>query len=322
MPTIDHVTCPIDLSPSTRPLLSHAAAWARWYEAGLHVLHVEPRPALLGDPLGGVVMMAPGRPMHEVRVEVARMVADMSLGDVRCSLDVLEGPLVETILDEARRRPHSMLIMSSHGRTGLDRIVHGSVTASVTHHAPCAVLVVPPRQSDDAEPLPQFTRILCAVDFLPSSLAGLRHALQLAEQTGAHLEVVHVLETTGEHEAAALRHFGVPDHRARFEEALEDLRRRIPERARRWCTVHERVAAGHPAWTLLRIAEEAQADLIVMGSGDRFHLRSMWLGGVTDRVIRSAHAPVLIVPAAAAGPLGKSNSNTTDTLRHGSTGGL
>ena len=52
-----------------------------------------------------------------------------------------------------------------------------------------------------------------------------------------------------------------------------------------------------PAWALLRIAEEAQADLIVMGAGDRFHLRSMWLGGATDRVIRSAYAPVLIVPS-------------------------
>lgn len=298
MPTIDHITCPTDLSRSTRPLLSHAAAWARWYEADLHVLHVVPPAVLLGDPLGGMVMTAPARPMQEVRGELTRLVAEMSLGDVRCSLDVVEGPLVETILDEARRRPHSMLIMSSHGRTGLDRILHGSVTASVTHHAPCAVLVLPPRQSDDGEHVPPFTRILCAVDFLPSSLAGLRHALRLAEQTGAHLELVHVLETAGEQEALALRHFSVPEYQeARIEDLLEDLRRCIPERARRWCTVHERVAAGHPAATLLRVAEEAQVDLIVMGAGDRFHLRSMWLGGATDRVIRSAHAPVLIVPA-------------------------
>jgi nucleotide-binding universal stress UspA family protein len=304
MPTIDHVICPVELSSSTRTMLSHAAAWARWYEANLHVLHVVAPPALMGDPLGGVVMMAPARPKHEVREELARLVAEMSLGDVRCTLDVVEGPVVEAILDEARRRPHSMLIMGTHGRTGLDRILHGSVAASVTHHAPCAVLVLPPRQSDDAESLPQITHILCAVDFLPSSLASLRHALLLAEQTGARLELVHVLEIAGEPEALGLRHFSVPEyHQARTGEALEDLRRRIPERARRWCTVHERVAAGHPAATLLRIAEEAQADLIVMGTGDRFHLRSMWLGGATDRVIRSAYAPVLIVPAPAAEPV-------------------
>jgi nucleotide-binding universal stress UspA family protein len=90
-------------------------------------------------------------------------------------------------------------------------------------------------------------------------------------------------------------------HQSRLDAALEQLRRHIPERARRWCTVHERVASGPPASALLGIAEEAQADLIVMGAGDRFHLRTMWLGGATDRVLRSAYAPVLIVPTPPAG---------------------
>jgi nucleotide-binding universal stress UspA family protein len=114
--------------------------------------------------------------------------------------------------------------------------------------------------------------------------------------------VLHILETAGDEEAIGLRHFNVPEyHAAREHEALEDLRRHVPERARRWCAVHERVATGHPGWTLLRVAEEMQADLIVMGSGDRYHLRAIWLGGATDRVIQMAHAPVLIVPAAKSG---------------------
>jgi hypothetical protein len=61
MSTIDHVVCPIDLSLSTRSLLSHAAAWARWYEADLHALHVAEPPALLGDPVGGMVMKSIAR---------------------------------------------------------------------------------------------------------------------------------------------------------------------------------------------------------------------------------------------------------------------
>jgi universal stress protein A len=287
MSIIDHVICPVDLSPSTRPLLSHAAAWARWNDAELHALHVVPLPALLGDPIGGMVIAAPAQSAQEVRAEFARLVSDLPLGDVSPSFDVIEGALVETILEEARRRPHSMLIMGTHGRTGLDRIVHGSVAASVTHHAPCAVLVLPPRQSDDTEHVPPFTRILCAVDFLPSSLAGLEHALRLAERTGAHLELVHVVETAGAPEAG--------------DEALKRLRQHIPEGARQWCTVHERVLTGPPAQALLRVAEESLPDLIVMGTGDRFHLRSMWLGGATDRLMRSAHAPILIVPAPPAG---------------------
>jgi nucleotide-binding universal stress UspA family protein len=299
MPTIDHIICPVDVSPTARPLIAFASMWARWYDAELHVLHAVTPPQAMGDPLGGVVLVARSRPWQEVQAELCRIVPDTVVETRRWTLGVVEASPVEAILAAARKRPHSMVIMGTHGRGGLDRIVHGSVTAAVTHHAPCAVLVLPERLADSHEPLPPCQRILCAVDFLPSSRHALQHAVQLAEQSDAKLEVIHVLETGGDVEALALRHFSVPEyHNARFHEAVEELRRSIPERARRWCAIEETVATGHPAWELLRAAEATQADLIVMGAGDRYHLRSMWLGGVTDHLLRLAHAPVLIVPAA------------------------
>jgi universal stress protein A len=297
MPLIDHIVCPVDMSPSTRPQLAFASTWARWYDADLHVVHAVPPPEFVGDPMGGVLVATQQRPLTEVRAELERIVTAVVPEDLRSTVEVIEGQPVDVILHEAHGRRRSMVIMGSHGRSGLDRIVHGSVTSSVAHHTECAVLVLPARLLDSAEPLPLFSRVLCAVDFLPSSLAALDHALQLAGHAHARLEALHVLETGGDEDALGLRHFSVPEyHAAREREALDDLRRLVPERARRWCTVDERVASGHPGWTVLRVAEEMQADLIVMGAGDRYHLRSMWLGGATDRVIKLAHAPVLIVP--------------------------
>jgi nucleotide-binding universal stress UspA family protein len=298
MSLIDHIVCPVDMSPSTPPLLAFAATWARWYDADLDVLHAVPPPEMLGDPMGGMIVTTMHRPLHEVRADLEQIVTEVVPEDVRSSVAVVEGQPVEVILHDAHTRPRSMVIMGSHGRSGLDRIIHGSITATVAHHTRRAVLILPARLLDSVEPLPLFSRVLCAVDFLPSSLSALDHALQLAGQVDGRIEVLHVLETAGDEEAVGLRHFSVPEyHAAREHESLADLRRHVPERARRWCSVHERVATGHPGWTLLRVAEEMQADLIVMGSGDRYHLRSMWLGGATDRVIRMAHAPVLIVPA-------------------------
>jgi nucleotide-binding universal stress UspA family protein len=303
MPLIDHIVCPVDMSPSTRPLLAFAATWARWYDADLHVLHAVPPPEMLGDPMGAIIVTTTHRPLQEVRADLERIVADVVPHDIRSSVAVVEGQPVDAILHEAHGRRRSMVIMGSHGRSGLDRIINGSVTTTVAHHADCAVLVLPARLLASGEPLPSFSRVLCAVDFLPSSLAALRHALQLAGQAAARVSVLHVLETAGDVEALELRHFSVPEyHAAREREALENLRGHIPERARRLCAVHERIATGPPGWTVLRIAEEMQADLIVMGSGDRYHLRSMWLGGATERVIRLAHAPVLIVPASKSSP--------------------
>jgi nucleotide-binding universal stress UspA family protein len=304
MPPIDHIVCPVDLSPSTRPLLALASTWARWYDADLHVLHAVPPPEMLGDPMGGMIVTTVHRPLQEVRADLERLVTEVVPEDLRSSVTVIEGQPVDAILHEAHGRPRSMVVMGSHGRAGLDRIVHGSITATVTHHTRCVVLVLPARLLDSAEPLPLFSRVLCAVDFLPSSLAALDHGLQLAGRVDGRIEVLHILETAGDEDALGLRHFSVPEyHAAREREALQDLRRHIPDRARRWCAVHERVASGNPGWTLLRVAEEMQADLIVMGSGDRYHLRSMWLGGATDRVIRMAHAPVLIVPASKSRPV-------------------
>jgi nucleotide-binding universal stress UspA family protein len=301
MPVIDHIICPVDISAAAHPLIAFASTWARWYDAELHVLHAVDRPEVMGDVFGGIVLATRTRPWQEVQAELRRIVPETVVDTRRWHLDVVEASPAEAILAAARKRPHSMVIMATHGRSGLDRIVHGSVTAAVTHHAPCAVLVLPERLADSHEPLPPCQRILCATDFLPSSRHALQHAMQLAEQAGARLEVIHVLETGGEAEGLALRHFSVPEyHNIRFHEAVENLHRCIPDRARRWCSIGETVATGHPAWELLRAAEATQADLIVVGAGDRYHLRSMWLGGVTDRLLRLAHAPVLIVPAVAA----------------------
>jgi nucleotide-binding universal stress UspA family protein len=302
MPIIDHIICPVYISSTARPLIEFASMWARWYDAELHVVHAVAPPRVMGDPLGGAVLATRPRPWQEIQAELRRIVPDTVVGTRRWHLDVVEASPVEAILAAARKRPHSMVIMATHGRGGLDRIVHGSVTAAVTHHAPCGVLVLPARLADSHEPLPPCERILCALDFLPSSRHALQHAIQLAEQAGARLEVVHVLETAGDAEALALRHFSVPEyHNARFHEAMGELQRSIPERARRWCDIQETVVTGHPAFALLRAAEEAQADLIVIGAGDRYHMRSMWLGGVAEGLLRLAHAPVLIVPAVVAG---------------------
>lgn len=298
MPLIDHIVCPVDMTAATRTLLAFASTWARWYDAELHVLHAVPPRETPGDPMGGMVVGTLQRPPQKVRADLERLVAEVVPKDQHPSVAIVEGQPVDVILQDVHARPRSMVIMGPHGRSGLDRILHGSITATVAHHTRCAVLALPPNLLDDAGTEPRFSRVLCAVDFLPSSLAALEHALQLAAQVDGRVEVVHVLETAGDEQAVGLRHFSVPEYQAaRERETLADLRRHVPERARRRCEVHERVASGHPGWTLLRVAEEMPADLIVMGAGDRYHLRAMWLGGATDRVIRMARVPVLIVPA-------------------------
>ncbi len=112
-----------------------------------------------------------------------------------------------------------------------------------------------------------FTRIVCAVDFSAPSMAGLEYALSIAEETGAQLTLLHVIEMPPE-----LSHppkppdYDVAPIRAEAEETcLVKLRQLVPEHARDYCTVETVVLEG---------------------------------GSNSKDVIRQAHCPVLVVPAA------------------------
>jgi nucleotide-binding universal stress UspA family protein len=133
------------------------------------------------------------------------------------------------------------------------------------------------------------------VDLLPSSLEGLRYALSLAREADATLDVVHVVDA--EPDSRLTAHYQVPEYlRHRAERALDILREHIPAEIRQACSIREHVAIGRPVEHILQLASEAGADLVVMGAGDRAHLRSLWLAPTIREVARQVSCPVLIVP--------------------------
>jgi nucleotide-binding universal stress UspA family protein len=294
MVTIEHVICPIDLSAHSALTLRHAAAWARYYDAWLHVLHVAPLPQPL-QTLTGMMAAPPVRPLEEIAAEVERFVADTLPGDEDPIVDVVPGHTVAAIVD-ASTRTHALIVMGTHGWSGLDRPLLGSIAERVANTVHCPLLVVPPRPAS-LPTTPALNQVLCAVDFRSSSLAGLRYGLSLAQEAMAHIEVVTVLPSLRADNLGALIETMVPEHEDLRRARLQELHERIPDDARLWCEIHENVLAGPPAEALLRRSEALQADLIVMGTGDRPHLHALWLGSTTRRLLRESRCPVLIVPA-------------------------
>ena len=85
-----------------------------------------------------------------------------------------------------------LIVMGTHGRGGFQHLVLGSVTERVLRRAVCPVLTVPPRAQSTSRLT--FRRLLCAIDFSESSMAALRFALSLAQESEARLTMLHVLE--------------------------------------------------------------------------------------------------------------------------------
>ena len=297
MISIHRILCPVDLSEASRAALDHAAALARWYEARLTALHVVPLvPTTLSFPPAiSAATLEPISP--EVFLEELRRFTASVAETVPTDTVVLSGDPARTVLDQAHAVQADLLVLGTHGRSGFERLVLGSVAEKVLRRATCPVLTVPPAAADAAQtPVPPYQRILCPVDFSAASDRALRYAFSLAEEAKARLTLLHVLEWFADQEIREHRHFDVPEYR-RFLE--QDARRRlleaIPDEVRRWCDPVEKVGCGKAYREILRVAADEKSDAIVMGVHGRGAIDVALFGSTTNQVVRQALCPVLTV---------------------------
>jgi nucleotide-binding universal stress UspA family protein len=137
-----NVLCAIDLSDASVRTLKYAAAVARWYKARLTVLHVAPtfdamqvRAGTIGDAIDIVQPM----PREEVLNELRASLAASKIAADDATLAAEAGEPVATLVDQALSIPADLLVMGTHGRSGFDRLLLGSVTEKVLHKAPCPI---------------------------------------------------------------------------------------------------------------------------------------------------------------------------------------
>jgi nucleotide-binding universal stress UspA family protein len=303
MLTIERILCPIDFSESSRRALHFAKMLSTWYEAPLTVLHVcVDLPVFeMASPFGhtaATAVVLEEAQLSERRMAVRRFVADDTI-----SIVVREGTDARAeILTEAASCAASLIVMGTHGRSGIEHMLLGSIAEKVLRKAPCPILVVPPHaEMVDVAGSPVFKRIICAVDFSTSSLQAVNWALELAQEADAKLTLLHSIEFP-----VALREVVFSTdadvdrlHAAAEAEYLRRLRALVPARARMYCTVTTSVNEGKPAREIARVAGAEHADLIVMGVQGRGAVDLMVFGSNTHDVIRDATCPVLVVPTPA-----------------------
>jgi nucleotide-binding universal stress UspA family protein len=302
MVSIDRILCPVDLSPCSRTALHYAMGLARWYQARVSVLHVFRQVPMVDTAATavGAGLYAPPLTLSDVdREGLKRRVAEFvtAAGGDGADLQLCEGlNIEEEILREASDQKADLLVLGSHGLTGVKRLVLGSTAESVLRHAPTPVLIVPAHAPDVPVAGVPFKRIVCAVNFQADSYRALRYAFDLAQESDAQLTLLHAVEMPAVHVGAddlvvdleSVRHTAVADARARLD-AL------VPEAARAYCTVHAEVDEGPAHEAILRLATDVDADLIIMGVRSRDALNVVVFGSHAQAVVRAAHCPVLTV---------------------------
>ena len=295
---IRRILCPIDFSDFSRRALDYAIAIARWYKVTITAVHVDASLEIVGypAPMVGVPATWKFSDRAELLTRLQRFVEAKSAPGVPIETVVCEGPVVTEILEQVSATRADLIVMGTHGASGFERLVLGSVAEKVLRKARCPVLTVP-RALPDAVPAGPvvFKHIVCAVDFSDCSLAALKYALSLAQEAGGQLSVVHVLTSQLVPDAMlADQHLSVLAYqRLREDEAQRRLDQAVPATAAAYCQIASRIVRGKAWREIIGMAAARQSDLIVLGVHGRGPVDLMFFGSTAHQVVRHASCPVL-----------------------------
>lgn len=287
---IETILCPVDFSERSAEAYDYAYSLARHYEAKLFVQHVAEQLLALYDgyvpqPQIDEVYAHQNAHAHERFHELA---ASMD-NDVEQQFVFQRGDsAADSILSFAEDHQIDLIVMGTHGRRGLDRLIMGSVVERVLRKTRRPILAVRNRVRDSVateNDSVDVCRILFCTDFSDDSPRALEYALSLALQYNAELSLLHVLEgSRSERELDRQK-----------DEALEGLRKILPAEATQWASVIPVVRSGKAYQEIIQYASEVQSDMIVMGVRGRNVVDIALFGSTTHRVIQLGPCPVLVV---------------------------
>ncbi len=231
------------------------------------------------------------RLLHRIAEAAKAALSQQAAGSVTKIRSILvQGPVAETVVRQARRRRVDLVIVGSRGASDIRGFLLGSVSRRVVAHAPCPVLVVRRR-------LHEAVRVVLAVDSSQRSKAAARFLLAGIVGEATQVIVLSVVAPVGTDLAA----------RVLTPSELEDLTKPRAEQTRHLvaqyrdmflkegCAVRTEVLAGHPSHSIVRYLEEHEVDLVAVGSRGLSGPERSQLGSVSESIIKYAPCSVLVV---------------------------
>jgi nucleotide-binding universal stress UspA family protein len=282
--TFKKLLCPTDFSPGAQHATRVAARIAAELGAELVVAHVwqPPRFAYGGaDPLPAEVFQRIARERQDCLAAAASQLTGFGARSV--TTRVLAGVPWEQIIDIlADDEAFDLVVMGTHGRTGISRVLLGSVTEKVVRHAPCSVVATRPRSNATS-----FGHVLCPVDFSDSSRRAVERAAELAAPAGSGIALLHVVELPVSYSAPPFTAELIDNLERRSASVLEDWAAGL--RSRVSVPVTTEIRFGSPAAQVLAVLDrDPSFDLVVVGCHGRTGLRRALIGSVAEQVTRHA----------------------------------
>ena len=274
-----------DFSSTAEAALPYALSIARCYGSKIFVTHCVHPGAVVGIPMEPAAVDLNFN-WQDAQSKMADFLRRHPLEDIEHETVLRQGLLWDVLSATIQKNKINLIVLGTHGRSGIKKMLLGSEAEQIFRLAPCPVLTVGPQAAKRPAAVENWRRILFATDFSAGSLHALPYALSLAEENQATLILLHMIPMAP-----------LGEERGLVEATRQRLRALVPADAEPWCKVEVEVEIGFPSDGILHIAEQQGADLIVMGvhaaSSPRASAHLPWAIG--HEVVSRANCPVLTV---------------------------
>lgn len=280
----DTILFPTDGSDTAASVIEYAIGVADEHDAAIHVLYVADTDRDSLANVRGEIVDSLTQVGERAVAETAERVREHG---VTVHTSVLQGDPSRTIVDYAGEVDADLLVMSTHGRRGVERALLGSVTERVVNTAPVPVLVVNPDTDRARYPA---SDLLVPTDGSPGAERALAEGIDIAAATGATLHLLHVVETgtLGPDVRTVVQDEAVNE---RAEEIVEAARTTAEESVD---DVVDSIAHGHAHRGIRDYTEDEDIDLLVLGTQGQTEFGWYALGGVSSKLVRSSPVPLVM----------------------------
>ena len=301
---IQNIIVPIDFSKMSMQAVQVAKQLARRFGASIRLAHVRPFNY-------GADFVAPFPPMvpfsfmpyeqngeRTTLKELKKVASECGISSAKC--DVLGGaPPFDEICRLAQTIPADLVVMPTHGRTGLKHVFLGSTAERIVQHSSCPVFVTRGNalQTNNGSRF-RIKTILVPVDFSSCSREGLRYAIRFASEFGAKIILVHAtylgyicsVEGTALYDIASLQKAA----RQSAERKMRELIRSVNFGDVKFETVF---TEGSPVLDICAFAKDHDVDLIITSTHGFTGFTHVLIGSIAEQVVRHAPCSVLVVPS-------------------------
>jgi nucleotide-binding universal stress UspA family protein len=303
-PNIKTILVPIDFSNLSRGAIKTAKEIAERFDATIHLAHVHEfyfPPGFISPLPLSISSYCDDGPA--LRMRRLRMLAKKNcLAPNDCHL-MSGAPTFNEICNLAREISADLLVMPTHGYTGLAHLFLGSTAERIVQHSSCPVLVTPGEKraiqtASNGGANSSIGSILVPVDFSQSSFRALEYAIDFAERVAASLIVFHVLHLN---EAFAADGYALYDFGRLIEASRKNAERQMEQFLRlakfRRAKCETAIHIGSVASEICAFAKQRDVDLVITATHGLTGFKHLLIGSVAERVVRHAGRPVLVVPS-------------------------